>query len=208
MISEVIITGSVGTGKSTFAIILFIRKLYELSCYENIRALFNLMSSSQIVFIYFSLSKMQAELTGFGQIRSMIDSIPYFNDVFQRNDSLSSILVWPQEALLLTHGSDVNHAIGMNLIGAILDEANFFQGESVAHNQASVVQVQSKIAKLYTSIVNRTRSRFMKEGVNHSLSILVSSPTHSSSFTEERKTKGATDPHTMIVDAKLWDVKP
>ena len=48
----------------------------------------------------------------------------------------------------------------------------------------------------------------MKEGVNHSLSILVSSPTHSSSFTEERKTKGATDPHTMIVDAKLWDVKP
>ena len=148
MISEVIITGSVGTGKSTFAIILFIRKLYELSCYENIRALFNLMSSSQIVFIYFSLSKMQAELIGFGQIRSMIDSIPYFNDVFQRNDSLSSILVWPQ-ALLLTHGSDVNHAIGMNLIGAILDEANFFQGESVAHNQASVVQVQSKIAKLY-----------------------------------------------------------
>ena len=207
-ISEVIITGSIGCGKSTAALVIFIRKLYELSCYENIRALFKLMSSSSIAFIYFSLSKMQAQLTGFGQIRDFIDSIPYFHEYFCRDEKISSILLWPQEKLLLTHGSEAIHGLGMNLIGAIMDEANFHKGESSESNQASVVTAVSKIARLYTSIVNRSKSRFTTDGKDNSISILISSPTHSSSFTEERISKGMDDPHTKIIDAKLWDVKP
>ena len=74
-INEIILTGGIGVGKSTLAIVSNIRKLYEISCFENIPALFNLMTTSKIVFIYFSLSKKQAELTGFGQIREMLDTI-------------------------------------------------------------------------------------------------------------------------------------
>lgn len=79
-INEVILSGAIGTGKSTCAIYIIVRILYELSCYNNIPAHFNLMASSLVTFLYFSLSKSQAELTGYGQIKNLIDSIPYCGD--------------------------------------------------------------------------------------------------------------------------------
>lgn len=194
------------TGKSTFALFCMLRKLYELSCYENIAGLFDLMSTSFIVFIYFSVNRTQAELTGFGQFRELVDSIDYFQKEFGRNEKLNSLLKFP-ENVLFTHGSSTEHAIGMNMIGAILDEANFFKGEERSPSK-STANTYSKIAELYSSIVNRGKSRFMDKNEDHSLSILVSSATHSSSFTQKRIEKAVDDPHTKIIDSKLWEVKP
>ena len=206
VINEVIVQGGIGTGKSTFSLFCMVRKLYELSCYENVLGLFDLMSTSSLVFIYFSLSKSQAELTGYGQFRSLVDSIPYFRKEFCRNLDINSILDFP-EKIMFIHGSDNAHAIGMNMIGSILDEANFFQGESSQPNKA-VVQSYSKIASLYSSIINRGKSRFMGKGKDSSLSILVSSSTHLSSFTEKRIQASLNNPSTMVICTRLWDVKP
>ena len=48
--TEVVITGSLGGGKSTCALYIMVRKLYELSCFENVATKFGLMSSASIVF--------------------------------------------------------------------------------------------------------------------------------------------------------------
>lgn len=48
----------------------------------------------------------------------------------------------------------------------------------------------------------------MINGENQSLSILVSSTTFDSSFTNQRLKETAGDPHTYVVNARLWDVKP
>ena len=193
------------TGKSTFAVFAFVRKLYELSCYENVPALFDLMSTSLIVFIYFSVTKTQAELTGFSQMRNIVDSIPYFQQEFSRNQNINTILKFP-ENILFTSGSDTGHAIGMNMLGCILDEANFHQGEKDRVSMGT--QDFSKITNLYSTIINRGKSRFQDNGKDDSLSILVSSATHSSSFTQKRIEASVNDPHTMVIDAKLWEVKP
>lgn len=196
---------SIGTGKSTMSLFTMLRKIYELSCYENVPALFDLMSSSLIVFIYFSITKTQAELTGFGQFKALLDTIPYFQEHFQRNENINSLIQLP-ESLLFTHGAEASHAIGMNMIGSILDEANFHQGETDNPNKASS-RNYSKIANLYSSIVNRGKSRFADKDNDHSLSVLVSSATHSSSFTMQRMEESADDPTTKIINAKLWEVK-
>lgn len=202
--NEIIVTGSLGSGKSTFGLFAMLRKIYELSCFENIGALFDLMTSSLIVFIYFSLTKYQAELTGFGQMKSLLDSIPYFHDSFPRNKKLNSVIKLP-ENLLYIHGSESYHSIGLNLMGSILDEANFFRG---GETKGSAHHEYSKIAELYSSIVNRSKSRFTNKGEDNSLSILISSASHSSSFTEKRIEESLSDPSTKIINAKLWDAKP
>lgn len=48
----------------------------------------------------------------------------------------------------------------------------------------------------------------MVNGENQSLSILVSSTTFDSSFTNQRLKETEGDPHTYIVNARSWDVKP
>ena len=52
------------------------------------------------------------------------------------------------------------------------------------------------------------KSRFMINGENQSISILVSSTTFDSSFTNQRLKETEGDPHTYVVNARSWDVKP
>lgn len=205
--SGIVSSNSLGIGKSTVALLILLRRFYELSCYENIKSMFKLMKSSSIVFLYFSLSKNQANLTGFGDMIGFLDSIPYFRENFPRNTKISSIILLP-ENIMMTYGSGTQHSIGMNLLGSILDEANFFMGESKSVELASNTR-SSKVADLYASIMNRSKSRFVNDGgIDHSISILVSSSTHSSSFTETRINESANDPHTVIRCPTLWEVKP
>ena len=48
----------------------------------------------------------------------------------------------------------------------------------------------------------------MVNGENQSISILVSSTTFDSSFTNQRLKETEGDPHTYAVNARSWDVKP
>ena len=204
-IDQILIDGSIGGGKTTFANLCMMRKLYELSCYENMQSLFNLMISSKIAFTYFNITKDQAEQTGFGQLREMIDASPYFQEHFRRNIRSSSIIEWPEEKLSVTFGSGASSMIGGNLLGSILDEANFYQGDG---KDPVAGEVQSKAAKLYTTIRNRGRSRFLRNGINHALNIVVSSSMYANSFMNRLKEECKDDPHTYYIETTIWGVKP
>lgn len=196
---------SIGTGKSTVALYGIVRKLYELSCYENVQGLYGLMGNSSLAFAYFSLNLKQAQATGFGQITNLLDSIPYFQKEFPRASNRTAELDYPMN-IYLKPASNNNHVIGSNLIGSILDEANFHQGESTSANS---IQEISKVENLYASIQARARSRFIYGGKVHSLSFLVSSSTHKGSITERRLEEARKDgfKHTLYFAPKLWDVK-
>lgn len=199
--TTVVLTGGIGTGKSTVAAYIILRKLYELSCYKNIPGLFDMMSNSFTSFLYFSLTKYQAERTGFAQFRSIVDGVPYFNEHFCRNKYRNSTLDFPENVRLF-YGSSTGDCIGQNMIGSILDEANFFGDSS-----GSDVDY-GNVVKLHDSIMSRQASRYTRNGVNHSLSVVVSSSTFQSSYTQQLYEKSLTDPSIKYARARLWDIKP
>lgn len=199
--TQVCLTGGIGTGKSTCGLYILLRKLYELSCYRNIAGMFGLMSNSFTAFLYFSLTKQQAEKTGYAQMRSIIDSIPYFSENFPRDEHKNSVLDFPENVRIF-HGSTTGHMIGMNVIASILDEANFFGDSS-----GSDVDYGS-VVELHNSIISRQASRYTRNGVNHSLSVVISSSTFQSSYTQQLYEKSLTDPNIKYARARVWDVKP
>lgn len=192
------------TGKSTTACVAAMYTLYKLSCYENLASYFGLIPGSIIALFYFSVSRAQAELTGYGVLKNYIDSTPYFNDLFLRNQRLNSMMSFP-ESVLVVSGSDNSHAIGMNVVTAILDEANFRQ--SNAQSVSGGIN-NEKTQTFYMSLLQRGASRFLRNGINESMMILISSNTTTSSFTDQRIAQARTNPHTRIINARLWDVKP
>lgn len=199
--TTVVLTGGIGTGKSTCGLYILLRKLYELSCYKNIAGLFGMMSNSFTAFLYFSLTKYQAERTGYGQLRSIIDGIPYFNEHFCRNKYRNSTLDFPENVRMF-YGASTGDMIGMNVIASILDEANFFGDSSGSDIN------YGDVAKLHDSIMSRQSSRYTKNGVNHSLSVVISSSTFQSSYTQQLYEKSLTDPSIKYARARLWDIKP
>ena len=201
--SGVFVHNSIGTGKSTVAEIMLLRKLYELSCFKNINSMFGLMSTARILFLYFSINKDTAEATGFGSIRAWIDASPYFNKNFPRSKRINSLLVFP-EGITIAYGSRSSDAIGRNLICSIMDEANFIN--SNGDNRSGNIE---RAMEMYAGIVNRSNSRFIIEGgKNYSLNILVSSSTHESSATERQIAMSKDDPHALIASPSQWEVKP
>ena len=206
-INTVVITGSIGTGKSTIAIYMLAYKLYELSCYYPPQALFGLMNNSKILFAYFNISKEIASQVGFSQLRDLIDTIPYFQNIFKRNERINSILEWPQSRIYMKSASSSNDVIGMNLISFFVDEANFFKGDGASATGSSINDVQSKARQLYNSVRARGKSRFVVNNEDFTFNIVVSSSMYASSFTEEIIEEARNDEHVLVFDAKIWEVK-
>lgn len=205
LINEVILSGAIGTGKSTCANYLLMRKIYELSCYFPIQALYNLMSTKKIVGAYFNINKEVASQTGYGQLKTMIDSTPYFQKIFKRDEKINSIISWPKEGLYIKFASSSSDVLGMDLIMSILDEANFFHGDGVKGN--SINDIVSKAQALYMDVRARGKSRFIVNNVDYTFNVLVSSSLYDSSFTAGRIKESLGDRHIKVYEPKLWEVK-
>ncbi len=193
--NEVIVIGSLGSGKTTFANALLMRKIYELSCYEPIPALFNLLKGTMISFMYFSVSLQQALRTGYGMLLRMIDETPYFEKVFKRDRDVNSVIRF--NGIEVYPGSIVEHQIGLGLLGAVLDEANFLRAKDP----------YERAKELYAAIINRRKSRFIVRGKDMGLSVLVSSAEEPSSFVEDRIARVGDRDDVLVVSAVTFELK-
>jgi hypothetical protein len=200
--NEWIITGSLGTGKSTAALLAVMRRLTELSCYTHPQHLFGLAGVSKIFFAYLSINRRQAELTGFGDLRAMVDDTQYFRSHYPRDREIDSVLRFANKVLFVP-GSDSLDVIGTNLLGCILDETNFYRAGATAKGAPGSLD---RALGIYRELTSRRESRFRQRGEDPGFSILISSTTHHSSFTETRIKKR--DEKTKVTISKLWDVKP
>jgi hypothetical protein len=194
-VNEVIVIGSIGGGKTTFSNALLMRKLYELSCYKNPEALFKLLTGTRIAFMYFTVTLKQAAWTGFAMLRDMIDATPYFRNEYPRDKDVNSEIRFPRMSVYT--GSEFSHQLGLALLGAVLDEANFMRAKDPLE----------KARTLYTAIIERRKSRFVVDGKDRGLSVLVSSAEELSSFVEERIRKVGNDKDVLVVSVVGYELK-
>jgi hypothetical protein len=194
-VNEVVVIGSIGGGKTTFANALLMRKLYELSCYKNPEALFKMLVGTRIAFMYFTVTLRQAAWTGFAMLRDMLDATPYFREEYVREKEINSEIKFPKMSVYA--GSEFSHQLGLALLGAVLDEANFLKAKDPLE----------KARTLYTAIIERRKSRFVLDGKDRGLSILVSSAEEPSSFVEERIKKVSNADDVLVVSVVGYELK-
>ncbi len=196
-ITEIILTGSIGGGKTYFANVLMMRKLYELAMLGNTMwDYLGLARGSAIFFIYFSISLKQSKFTGFQELVNMIDTTPFFIERFKRDKDIESYLKFPNRVHVIT-GSKFQHQIGMNVLGSILDEANFRLEKDTFRSAF----------ELYTTILERRLSRFVMGSQDMGLSMLISSALDESSFVETRIKKVTGRDNVKIIHVTGIDVK-
>lgn len=200
--NELIITGSLGSGKTTVANLITMYKLYELFSYESVNDYLGIPRMQDIYNIYFSVSRFQAMRTGFGQFRSMVDSSKWFQEHFPRNPRIGAVLEFLKGKFSFFSGSSHKHAIGMTVWSFVLDEADFYK------KNGGFDESYNSITEMYGELVDRRISRFKKFGKDFSFSILVSSASYQSSFVEKRIAASAEDPTIKIISAVTYKIKP
>lgn len=207
---EAIIGGAIGTGKSTFAHVAVIRMLYEASCLRNPQASYGIMDGTPICFANVGVNKTNAQKVVFEGIASKLQLSKYFMDQYTPSKKSSKEIVFADNIQITPGSSTETGVIGMNILGGIIDESNFFDsGKMKAPQKASHARWghYSKAEVLYSAIQRRMKSRFMRYGKLPGILLLISSKKTVHDFTEKRIRESQGDPTVFVRDYAQYDVK-
>jgi hypothetical protein len=205
-ITELVATGGIGSAKTTTSLYCLAYQLYLMSCYKSPHIMFQMDSTSEILFIFQSMNATLAKEVDYGRFKSICEQSYYFSTVFPFDKYYKSSMRFPNKIECKPMGSD-GGAIGQNVVGGLIDEVNFM----------SVVQKSTKTAGggsydqakvIYDSVSRRIKTRFVNNGGMPGMLCLVSSRNYPGEFTDVKLAEAATDTSIYIYDKCVWDIKP
>ena len=190
------ITGCIGAGKTSFAIMGAMYDLYHVCLLREPQRKYKLLKTTRILFSLVTATKDLASAVMANQMLDVIAASPFFTSRFmpKKGEKLDEDM-FPHH-VGVGFGSRGGHNLGKAVIGAIIDEANF--QEAVA-NQA---------VKNYETITRRMSSRFkLKNGSLPCRRWLVSSRNSDSSFLESHIEAVKNNPKVLVLAPAIWDVQ-
>jgi hypothetical protein len=193
LFSELLITGSLGGGKTTFANYATAYRLYYLFSQGDYKSFLGLSRSSPVYGIYFSTNLATARRSGFAQFRSIIDSCLWFRVHVPRDLKIDSEVRF-SNGFTVFSGSQFSHALSLNVIFAILDEGDF-RGSG-----GGLSSDYEEVSIMYSQLIQRLDSRFSSKAGNPSWSILISSASYQSAYIlkRSREIKSKVRAHTLV----------
>ncbi|QNJ59211.1 terminase large subunit [Vibrio phage vB_ValS_PJ32] len=204
---EIVLTGGIGTGKTTLAVWNTAYQLYLLSCLKDPHKLFKLDKSSEILIVFQSITADLARKLNYNRFKALIDQSPYFQTRFPYDRRVETELKYPNRIYIRPVSGEDTAAIGQNVIGGIIDEINYM---AVTENSKKEEGggTYDQAAKVYNSIARRRKSRFMTKGQIAGLLCLVSSRKYPGQFTDRKEEEAKKDKTIYIYDKTIWQIKP
>lgn len=224
-IIEVVLTGAIGVGKSTVAIIGMAYILYKLMCLKNPAAYYNLLEGSKIAEAIFNIDLQHVHGIGYGRLQSTLKLSPWFvsrGNLRGRNahavkakilngekvpqEMINECTFEPSKDISLIVGSKASHFTGYDVFCAFLDEMNFYEkGKKTADTSEGFTSLE--IMKVYTAIKRRIESRFMLQGVVPGVIFMISSKRAEDDALEMYANKHRNEETILIVDEPVWVIK-
>lgn len=206
MYQEIVLTGGIGSAKTSCALYTLLYQLYLLSCLKSPHEQYGLDSSDEILMVFQSLNAKTAK-NSYERFSASIDRSVYFQENFKPDKDITSKLVFPNRIEVVPVSGSETAAIGQNVIGGLIDELNYMQIVDKSKQNADGGQYDQAVA-LYNSIARRRKSRFMYAGAMPGKLCLVSSKRYPGQFTDIKEAEARTDKTIYIYDKRVWDVKP
>jgi hypothetical protein len=204
---EVLMTGGIGSAKTTTALYTIAYQLYLLSCYKNPHKTYALDPHSEILMVFQSITEKKAKSVGYDRFKSMIEGSSYFREHFPHNPNVTSWMTFPNRIQVKPVSGGQFAAIGENVIGGLIDELNYMDVIEKSKRSIDGGTYNQAIA-VYESIARRRKSRFHSLGSTPGLLCLVSSRRYPGQFTDTKEEEAKTDPTIYVYDKCVWDVKP
>ena len=204
---ECVLTGGIGTAKTTRALYTTAYQLYLLSCFRSPHLLLNQDTASEIYFIFQSINARVARDVDYARFRNMIENSEYFNTVFPYRKDLDSRLVFPKNISVFPTSGETSATIGQNVYSGFIDEINFME---VVDSSRKLVDggMFNQAIELYNSIASRRESRFMRQGVVPGILCIGSSKNYPGQFTDRKCAEAKKDDGIYYRDEVIWDIKP
>lgn len=198
--NTIILTGAIGLGKSTIAVICLLYLLYRLLCLRDPYLYYGMQPIDKITISLMNITIENAKGVALDKMNQMILSSEWFM-AHGEMAGVSNLEYRPNKHIELIVGSSNNQVIGRALYANFVDEVNWGLTNDVE-------KLKKKQLQLISQIDARMKSRFMRGTYLPTLNIIASSKNSDQSFLEsfiETKRKNEST-NTLIVDEPQWVV--
>jgi len=199
-VAQIIATGPIGSGKTTFCLFCFLYKMCWVTCMRDPQDFLGIMGSHEIVYGIYSVTKDNTSLAPYHRAISMLKASPFFRDklVLKIDAEYKSQVLWLPGNIFMRAGSKELHALSLNLFGVLIEEANF--------------RIEKEPVKAAYGILNaserRIQSRYMQAGgYIPGITIINSSKKSETDFLEKHIDNVRGDPTVRIYDDPIYKVK-
>lgn len=192
VINLAIFIEAIGSGKSLKSSVILWLMWFELLCKaDSPQEYYHLTPGSVIAFIVLSRTETQAKKVAFNKVMARFQS-GFNKDYFPLNGRYTQeIRIDRNNTTMFPGTSSALSALGYDLFGGIIDEANFL--EVVEDSRKAAMEDKYDAAEdMHNAIINRMTSRFMKNGIIPGLLMMISSPRFPEDYLE-RKIKESED---------------
>jgi len=197
---EWVLSGAIGIGKTSAAMLATMYKLYQVTCMRDPCGFYG---CTNIVFGLFSVSLNLAQDVEANMLITRLKESEYFRqvvgvseDAIGGRSARGTILRFPNN-IKFSFGSQGSHALGQDVFSAIVDEIAF--SKSVGAKQ---------VRDLYNSVKTRLESRFMtNKGRVPGLLCIASSANAEGDFLDEHLKNSTLKDKVHISSFSLYQVK-
>ena len=200
--TTIVLTGSIGTGKSTIALYALCYIQYRLMILKDPWMYFELAESNKMTISFFNLNKTLGDSRGFSKMQSFMIKSPWFRDhAFHISNTTSGTELQFSliKYVLASPNSRGFGIIGEDIVAGILDEVD---------SPIESVKQKEKVLETYNSTALRFKNRFASKGQSLGKLFIVSSKQDELSFIETFIAERKKFPEVMIFDIPLWEAKP
>ena len=154
LLPEAMSTGGVGIGKTTLASIILCYVVHWTLCLKDPQGYFNLLPGSRIAFAQAATRAAQAKEVVFGDVKARVNNSDWFKK-YPYDKSFKNQMRFPSKDVWIVPGDSTETGYeGYNVLGFIIDEMD-------SHKET---ETKSYAESAYTTLSNRTRSRYGNRG--------------------------------------------
>ena len=195
------LSGAIGIGKSTEAVIIGCYELYRMLCLKDPYLHYGLQPIDLITFAVINITMDAAEGVAWSKMQALIQSSSWF--MARGSITKGDTPQWkPPKGIELIYGSQSRHIIGRAVYFAFFDEISFQINQDINKQK-------EKAKLLVNTAAARMQSRFMRGTSNPTILVLASSKRTDQSYMEsfiEGKKKNESKT-TLIIDEPQWVIR-
>lgn len=198
----VVLTGSIGTGKSTIALYALCYIQYRLMILREPWRFFGLANSGKMSISFFNLSKNLGGSRGFNKMMDFMSKSPWFRKRSTRitptknGDQLDFALIKYVLASPYAKGFGI---VGEDVVAGIMDEVD---------SPMDPLPQKARVTETYEATVLRFKSRFATTGYSLGKLFVVCSKQDEMSFIDTFIAERSNDKEVLIFDVPYWEAKP
>jgi hypothetical protein len=207
---EIVLTGSIRSGKSMTAQLSTEYLLYLCSRLRDPHSRFGLSKGRSIVIVLQSTTQGKAERVLMGPMKNDIDMSPYFQRHWRRNTEINNKILMPGGIEVVPVTSSDTSAFGENVFSAVITEANAMPvvRGSVKLRHSNKLEYDTA-RELYNRIRERITATFNVSSDMFFGKLIVDSSVESpEDFTHQKIEEAKHDPTIMVIHKAIWEVQP